>query len=158
MTNAVLFTSTVMVGAVHILALLWYRQTSRLLAATIVAGLATSVWNHGVTSATAKVSDRLAMWLCFCVDLHLVWSLENRGRCWLCIATLVGAAILYGAAKVYIQWKLNTQVAGVSNDLNKQRPVSSVRRLRSGDVPHLLAHMSLTITHLLLVEAYSQLH
>jgi hypothetical protein len=156
MANAVLFTSTVILGAVHILTLLWYRQTSRLLAATIVAGLATSVWNHGATSATAKATDRLTMWLCFSVDLHLVWSLENRGRCWLCIATLVGAAVLYGAAKVCIQWKLNTQVGGVSNDLNKQRPVSSVRRLRSEDVTHLLAHMSLTITHLLLVEAYSQ--
>ncbi|KAE8990903.1 hypothetical protein PR002_g21020 [Phytophthora rubi] len=98
------------------------------------------------------------MWLCFCACI-----LYGRSR----TAGGVGFALpLWSELRSCTARQkstssgssTNTQVAGVSNDLNKQRPVSSVRRLRSGDVPHLLAHMSLTITHLLLVEAYSQLH
>jgi hypothetical protein len=125
MANSAFFVSTLVLGAVHILAILWCRIKCYLLVGVILTGLMTSAWNHRATSATARAADRLTMRMCFSGDMYLIWSLRNRGHWWVgsTSAALIGAVVLYGVSKVYD------------------------RRL------HLLAHLSLTISHLLMLAA-----
>ncbi|RLN46058.1 hypothetical protein BBJ29_008530 [Phytophthora kernoviae] len=101
----------------HTLALLWCPRVNPLLVTNVVFGVGTSVWNHGVTSFTARVADRMMMWVGFFVDLHLVWTISHHPRWALCVATLISAGVLYWIAKVWILWSVNAKVTDLPKDL-----------------------------------------
>lgn len=149
MANALLFRSSAAIAVVHAAALWWFQAGNALLTATIVLGVATSLWNHGVTSSLAKIADRAMMWVGFCIDLHLVWSVPDVAAWATCFATLVASALLYFAAK----WGLRLterRSSSVSGSVARAWPV------RVADLPHVLAHLSLTTTHVMLLEAYAE--
>ncbi|KAG7385976.1 hypothetical protein PHYBOEH_008807 [Phytophthora boehmeriae] len=148
MANSVLFASSIAMAILHTLALLWCPRVNPLLATNVVFGVGTSVWNHGATSLTARVADRAMMWIGFCVDLHLVWTISHHPSWALCAATLVGAAALYWIAKVWVLWTARAIVSDLPKD-SKLRP----RKQKLSDLPHLCAHVSLTVTHFVLMEA-----
>lgn len=159
MANPVLFRSSAAVTVVHAAALArygvgWASPLRALLVATIVVGLATSLWNHGASSRAAQLVDRAAMWAGFCVDLYLSWHVPDAARWGVCCASLVAAAALYFLAK----WVILRATMARSVSLESAR-ASRVRwsKLPAADMPHVLAHVTLTTTHMLLLDAYAAL-
>lgn len=161
MANPVLFRSSAAIAAVHAAALArygvgWASPSRALLAATIVVGLATSLWNHGATSRAAQLVDRVAMWVGFFVDLALAWHVPDSARWGMCCASLVAAAALYFAAK----WIVLKTVAEVEKEMEKEKSIVKKgtlvwSRVNVADLPHVLAHVTLTTTHVMLLDAYA---
>jgi hypothetical protein len=149
MANSILFLSSLVMGFLHAAALVLYPSTNIVLAANIVLGVGTSMWNHGVTSSAAKLADRGMMWLGFVVDFHFVWTVPDYSRWSLCLATLFGAATLYWVAKAWIAWNASSKVTDFSQDVKTYRDAARAK----ANLPHLCAHASLTMTHLLLIDA-----
>lgn len=165
MANSVLFVSSVSIACIHVAAQLWYQQKNIVLTTTMACGIATSVWNHGVTSSLAKIADRVMMWIGFFSNLYSIWNVRDYTRQTLCLLALLAAALLYSVAKVLIKWRSSTHVANVPHTalevykgIDQRSHMSQRQRslLSLPDLPHLFAHCSLTATHVLLMDAYSQ--
>jgi predicted membrane protein len=139
MTNFVLFLSSVFITFIHVAAQLRYQQSNFVLTVTMACGCVTSVWNHGVTSSIAKAVDRLMMWIGFFSNLYTISRVHDNMRRYACLITLLAAVLLYVVAKSCIALSRRHQKQEESNRLS--------------DLPHILAHFSLTITHILLMES-----
>jgi hypothetical protein len=162
MANPVLFRSSAAVAVVHAAALARYgvglaSPSRALLVATIVVGLATSLWNHGASSRAAQLVDRAAMWAGFCVDLYLSWHVPDAARWGVCCASLVAAAALYFLAKwVLLRSGMGVEARSVSLEIARAGR-ARWSKLPAADMPHVLAHVTLTTTHMLLLDAYAAL-
>jgi predicted membrane protein len=141
MTNFVLFLSSVFIAFIHVAAQLRYQQSNFVLTVTMACGCATSVWNHGVTSSIAKVVDRTMMWIGFFSNLCTISRVHDNTRQYACLATLLAAVLLYVVAK--------SCIALTGHQKQEETPCTN----RLSDLPHILAHFSLTITHILLMES-----
>lgn len=158
MANFVLLLSSVSSAFVHMAAHLWYQQQNAVLTTTMACGIATSVWNHGVTSSVAKIADRVMMWIGFFSNLHSIWNVKDHSRQSMCLLTLLAAALLYSIAKALLKWRFRTHVANAQLAKHNDASGKSSRRLLPWSLPdlaHAFAHCSLTVTHVLLMEAYS---
>lgn len=140
MGNYVLFVSSLSLAILHGIAQLWFRQKNEILTTTISCGIATSIWNHGVTSRVAKLIDRGMMWVGFFSNLYSIAKLEDTYTYCSCLATLFLAGILYIAAKLF----------------TSRHVVSKVDCLKhiGPNIPHVLAHLTLTLTHVMLMRAH----
>ncbi len=131
MANPVLFASSLSITIVHLIAQFWYQQTNPILSTMMICGLVTSIWNHGVTSFIAKYTDRCMMWIGFFVDSYLTWQIRDQSHFYVCIVCLILSASLYWVAKAWVTLS------------------------RNGNVPHLMAHCMLTVTHVSLIAAFA---
>lgn len=166
MANPVLFRSSAAIAVMHAAALArygfgWSSPSRALLVATIVVGIATSLWNHGATSRAAKVVDRAAMWIGFFVDLHLAWHVPDAARWGACCASLVAAAALYFLAKwVILKAGVGSAASALPHELaeaGRRGAAAGWSKLNAADMPHVLAHVTLTTTHMMLLDAYAAL-
>jgi len=103
--NRFLFYSSLVYGILLCLLLCAYRgqRGVGILEAVIIAGILTSLWNHGTTNRVALICDRVMMVLAFLLLVGL--CLQNQYTSLLLLLLL--AASLYCAAKTFGQDSLH---------------------------------------------------
>jgi hypothetical protein len=140
MANSMLFHSSIAMAVIHAIGFLWYRPSNTVLILTMLWGIGTSIWNHGTTCSVAKSADRMMMWIGFCANIFSIYGVHDYVVRWLCLLSIYMAVLLYVAAKATIGRKLNLTTIGIKNTTT-----------HLSDLLHILAHLSLTITHTLLM-------
>lgn len=141
-----LFRSSMFITILHILAQLWYRQTNLILTLTIIGGLSTSIWNHGTTSRIAMISDRVMMVIDFCADAYLILIIPLQFKCVLATAMLISSVVLYWVSKMPYASQFH---------INSFWLCAPIRQIRGSNIPHMIAHLSLTMTHIILMSIFA---
>lgn len=131
MVNPVLFQSACILGSVHIAAIALYNPP-RIFATNMIIGVLTSVWNHGMTHELAKWSDRGVMGVGMVIDLYYLAYIAKYPWNMSLAASIFSAAIGYLLAKAIIH-----RIAVNSHGKIQEK----------GNIPHLFAHVCLTIVH-----------
>ncbi len=132
MANFCLFISSIAITAIHVFAHAFYRTDNILLTITIICGCCTSIWNHGSTSLSAKIIDRVAMYIGFASNMYTIHGLDDALTRYRCILTLISSASMYFISKIML--KLGYQY--VSNAM------------------HSISHILLTYVHIVLIKVY----
>jgi hypothetical protein len=144
MANWFLFLSSCGFGSLHLLLLYYFQPHSVLLVGSILCGVTTSIWNHGVTSKIAMYADRLMMWVGCLINVRLISQLVTSSRYMVqlvCYGLLISSAMVYIVAKRFMtKFQLASSVDSVC---------------QAGDIPHGLAHAILTLMHAILIIHYS---
>jgi hypothetical protein len=97
--NQRLFTSALLYGIIILFVLLCAPPTNHTLIIVIIAGIITSLWNHGTTSHAARISDRLVMAVGAVFLLYLSVNLEQMMSRFLTTLMLLAAIGFYLTAK-----------------------------------------------------------
>jgi hypothetical protein len=132
MANVCLFISSVVITAIHAISYTFYRTDNILLTMTITLGCATSIWNHGTTSLSAKITDRVAMYIGFASNVYTIHGLDDSLTRYSCISILISSAFMYFSSK----FLLNLGYTYLSN------------------VMHSISHILLTYVHVILMKVY----
>ncbi len=136
-TSTLLFKSTIIMTTGHLAALYIYNPYSHLMIYTHLFGGITSILNHGLKHDLFKYLDRTTMIFAFCIDLFLIGKIykksKNKFNMHNIMALLIFATLLYFSAKT----------------IQKKYPNDIIKR-----VPHAIAHIIITIAHILLIREY----
>jgi hypothetical protein len=102
MVHRTLFYSSLGLGVVTHGILLWLSRGYAhpwLLRGTLIAGVAASVWNHGVTNRWARRIDRFVMCVGCILDAYFVCHLDLRQARWLGSLVLMLSVLAFAWAK-----------------------------------------------------------
>jgi hypothetical protein len=136
---------------------IWW-PSSMILLSSMGMGIATSIWNHSVTNKVAMYADRTMMWIGFATNLFLIFQMSAHAGTQtlqrLCLFLLFSSALVYALAKWLIRSFSRIPI-------HPDTPVHSgthspTRHGARGNIPHILAHATLTVTHTLLLMHYSK--
>ena len=98
--NQLLLYSSLVYGVLLVAALLLFPITDYSLALIILAGILTSLWNHGSTSAIARMCDRTVMVLGAVLVLLLCVQIKHVRIRLVLLLLLLTTLGLYGSAKL----------------------------------------------------------
>jgi len=148
MANAMLFRSACLLGMIHIYLMLFFR-VPYLFGLVMISGVFSSIVNHGLTGEWAKWLDRWMMVVGAVIDgayLYVVFwesSLINIFN-----SLILMAAASYLLAKVMLQNAPPEQAEAVVWQGSGHKPQWTLRR---ADLPHLFAHLFLSLLHYVLI-------
>lgn len=133
MANAFLLLSIWMLGTLNVISIIAFRPANMVIVVSMVAGILTSVWNHGTTSTLAKWSDRVMISIGALIDGYTI-ALNMTGRsAQLCSWLLLSSVLTYLLSKAV----RNTSLTSISSN-----------------VLHAFAHVMITCCHVLMVEFF----
>ena len=149
MANKVLLASSLLLALVYLAILLSAAPLPRLFFYTVLCGMASSVINHACTSPLAKWLDRALMVAGALADLaYLAWLPSARQT--LLAGLLAGAIACYTAAKLLVMTARGKAAAAAA---------AAARHAEghpAGNLPHLAAHVLLTLLHCTMTRELAQ--
>jgi hypothetical protein len=130
--NLILFRSTIFCTICHCLAVFYLKHSNLLLSITMFTGILTSLLNHGFTFNFLIFIDRIMMFIGFLYNSYIIFYIENILKKKLCLILLIFSVLLYFYTK-FINKKYKTII----------------------NIYHILAHIFLTINHIILMSEFS---
>jgi len=125
MSNIILFKSSLVLSLIHYIVYLYYKPNNIILLYIFIIGLGASILNHLMTNELIKFIDRIVMLLAAIIESIIIIKLDLTNQL-ICFSFLKGAIILYIFAKLYKK-----------------------------TIIHALAHILLTMNHIILMRYYS---
>ena len=90
MANPFLFKSACFFGTLHLLIIYYYNVFLTIYSVIYLTAVATSLWNHSVTSDLAKWGDRVTIYTVFAFDILAAFVLNKPAEYILTMMTAVG--------------------------------------------------------------------
>lgn len=159
MGNLKLFLSALFFGVIHVIWIYRYWPCrNNTLIILYLAGVITSLLNHGLTSKLATILDRLVMSFGLFVDLHAsinIPSAQTQSKISYLSRPTFCIVGIFLAASMYFITKLLIKEGFFATSTGKGRPTPSnpfQENIRY--IPHFSAHACLTFVHCCLLEFY----
>lgn len=122
MANITLCLSSVILGFLHIIGYSYLQTNDIYFACSLAIGITTSIWNHSCNSTIAKICDRIAITLCAYIDMYYIYYLPCQQARFIC------------------KWLICISIA-----------LYFLSRLIKSSTIHVCAHISISVTHLILL-------
>jgi len=136
MTNPILFVSSIGMTVFHYIGLHKYNPKNDLLIYCILFGLITSILNHGLSHSIFKYLDRFMMFFAFFINIYFTTKiyLKKKNK--------------YHIENIYLLIILAVILFFVTKFILKSG------KILINYVPHLLAHILITMANILLIREY----
>lgn len=138
MANPILFGSSIFSTIIHYIGLLKFKPNNYLMEYSYISGLLTSIINHGMSHIFFKILDRITITILFFINIYLLNKIykitKNRYIIENCFFIMILSVIMF----------LITKILNIKNEKNIKY------------IPHLLSHILITITNLILMHEYNK--
>ena len=138
MTNPLLFGSSILATVIHYISFFKYNPNHSLLEYSYIFGLITSIINHGLSHKTFKILDRATITTVFFINLYLIQNIykvtNNKYIIENAFIMIIMSVIMFFLTKII--------------DIKKNKRIKYI--------PHLISHILVTFTNIILIQEYSK--
>jgi hypothetical protein len=138
MTNPLLFSSSIFATIAHYISFFKYNPNYSLLEYSYIFALTTSIINHGLTHKAFKIIDRATITTVFFINLYLINNIykvtNNKYIIENAFIMTIMSVIMFFLTKII--------------DIKRDKKIKYI--------PHLISHILITFTNIILIQEYSK--